>query len=128
MREVKQMAAPYVSRAAASKAAGVNQTQFDRWVQAGALVDEGGQVWIKTSKPFKGWKLRTKAIDEYYHMQTGMRKVKVMIWAYVSTAAGCREVGLNPSQFDRWVQAGALVDDDGQVWIKTAKPVEGWKL
>ena len=57
MREVKQMAAPYVSRAAASKAAGVNQTQFDRWVQAGALVDEDGQVWIKTAKPVEGWKL-----------------------------------------------------------------------
>ena len=57
-----------------------------------------------------------------------MRQVKQMTWAYVSTAAGCREVGLNSDQFRRWVQAGALVDDNGQVWIKTAKPVEGWKL
>ena len=57
MRQVKEMADPYVSRAAASKAAGVNQTQFDRWVQAGALVDDDGQVWIKTAKPVKGWKL-----------------------------------------------------------------------
>ena len=57
-----------------------------------------------------------------------MRQVKQMTWAYVSTAAGCREVGLNSDQFRRWVQAGALVDNDGQVWIKTAKPVEGWKL
>ena len=57
MRKVKEMATPYVSRAAASKAAGINQCQFDRWVQAGALVDEGGQVWIKTCKPVKGWKL-----------------------------------------------------------------------
>ena len=56
MREVKQMAAPYVSRAAASKAAGVNQTQFDRWVQAGALVDDNGQVWIKTAKPVVMWR------------------------------------------------------------------------
>ena len=57
-----------------------------------------------------------------------MRQVKQMTWAYVSTEAGCREVGLNSDQFRRWVQAGALVDDNGQVWIKTAKPVEGWKL
>ena len=56
MREVKKMAAPYVSRAAASKAAGINQTQFDRWVQAGALVDEDGQVWIKTAKPVVMWR------------------------------------------------------------------------
>ena len=57
MREVKKMAAPYVSRAAAARAAGINQCQFDRWIQAEALVDEDGQVWIKTAKPVEGWKL-----------------------------------------------------------------------
>ena len=56
MRKVKQMSEPYVSRAAASRAAGVNQTQFERWVQAGALVDEDGQVWIKTAKPVVMWR------------------------------------------------------------------------
>ena len=57
MRQVKQMAAPYVSRYAASKAVGIQQYQLDRWMQAGALVDNDGQVWIKTAKPVEGWKL-----------------------------------------------------------------------
>ena len=34
----------------------------------------------------------------------------------------------NAFQFHRWREKNAMVDENGQVWIKTGKPVEGWKL
>ena len=55
MREIKTLLQPYKSFYAANKDLGVSLGQLQRWHRLGALVDSDGQVWIKTSKPIKGW-------------------------------------------------------------------------
>jgi hypothetical protein len=60
MRTVKQLLDEHVSIYAANKALGFPRTnafQFHRWSEKNAIVDENGQVWIKTGKPVEGWKL-----------------------------------------------------------------------
>ena len=48
MIKVSELIKSYVSVYAASKALKISATQLHRWVKAGAMVDEEGQVWIKT--------------------------------------------------------------------------------
>ncbi len=55
MREVKQLMKPYKSFYAANKELGVDAWQLQRWQRMGALVDNDGQVWIKTGKTVEGW-------------------------------------------------------------------------
>ncbi len=57
-----------------------------------------------------------------------MRKVDSLLAPHKSIYAAYKALGLRQSgQFKRWSELEAKVDDDGQVWIKTGKPVEGWK-
>ena len=34
------------------------------------------------------------------------------------------ELGIESGKLKRWNDTGALVDDNGQVWIKTGKPIK----
>ncbi len=57
-----------------------------------------------------------------------MRTVRELLAKHKSFYAAFKALGLRQSgQFKRWSELEAKVDDDGQVWIKTGKPVEGWK-
>ena len=58
-----------------------------------------------------------------------MKTIKSILIKYKSFYAADKELGLNVSQMQmqRWSKMGAMVDSDGQVWIKTAKPIEGLK-
>ena len=58
-----------------------------------------------------------------------MKTIKSLLTKYKSFYAADKELGLNVSQMQmqRWSKMGAMVDSDGQVWIKTAKPIEGLK-
>ena len=58
-----------------------------------------------------------------------MKTIKSLLTKYKSFYAADKELGLNvsQSQMQRWSKMGAMVDRDGQVWIKTAKPIKGLK-
>jgi hypothetical protein len=57
-----------------------------------------------------------------------MRTVRELLAKHKSFYAAFKSLGLRQSgQFKRWSDLDAKVDDDGQVWIKTGKPIEGWK-
>jgi hypothetical protein len=52
MRTIKSITDEYKSFYAANKALGLKQSnQLQRHVKMGAMVDENGQVWIKTGSP-----------------------------------------------------------------------------
>jgi hypothetical protein len=52
MRTIKSITDKYKSFYAANKALGLKQSnQLQRHVKSGAIVDENGQVWIKTGSP-----------------------------------------------------------------------------
>lgn len=48
MKSITELTKAYKSVYAAAKALKTNQTQLQRWVHAGAMVDADGNVWIKT--------------------------------------------------------------------------------
>jgi len=48
MKKIKQLLTRYKSQYAAGKANKVTATQLDRLTLVGALVDDDGQVWIKS--------------------------------------------------------------------------------
>tara|TARA_R110000744_G_scaffold65874_1_gene134794 strand:- start:1117 stop:1296 length:180 start_codon:yes stop_codon:yes gene_type:complete len=58
-----------------------------------------------------------------------MRKIKTLLKPYKSLYAAKKDLNIykDSSQLQRWLTIGALVDSDGQVWIKTAKPIKGWE-
>lgn len=53
MKLVKDLAKQYSTANAAAVALKVHPTQLKRWIEAGALVDENGNVWIKTKGSVK---------------------------------------------------------------------------
>ena len=62
------------------------------------------------------------------HLRHKMRTVAEILDEHVSTYAAYKSLNLRQGgQFGKWRNMGAKVDDDGQVWIKTGKPIEGWK-
>lgn len=56
-----------------------------------------------------------------------MKTIKSLLTKYKSFYAAAKELGVNANQMQRWSKMGAMVDRDGQVWIKTAKPIKGLK-
>jgi hypothetical protein len=102
-------------------------------------------------EPLRDFKLRVARVYAYnlkepnaeLHMETPerhyftilrylspMRKVKVLLDAHVSVYAANKSLGFPRSyafQFHRWHKADAIVDNNGQVYIKSGKVIEGWK-
>jgi hypothetical protein len=58
-----------------------------------------------------------------------MRKVKVLLDEHVSTYQANKSLGMGKSinKLKNWADTGAIVDKRGQVYIKSGKPIEGWK-
>jgi hypothetical protein len=57
-----------------------------------------------------------------------MRNIRELLSPFPSFYAAFKFLGLRQSgQFKRWHELNAKVDNDGQVWIKTGKPIEGFK-
>jgi predicted butyrate kinase (DUF1464 family) len=58
-----------------------------------------------------------------------MRTVKELLDAHVSIYAANKALGMGKSinKLKEWADGGAIVDDHGQPYIKTGKPIEGWK-
>ena len=54
-----------------------------------------------------------------------MKTVKSLMSKYKSFYAAAKELGVNANQMQRWSNSGAKFDSNGQVWIKTAKPIKG---
>ena len=59
-----------------------------------------------------------------------MRKVKDLLDEHVSIYAANKTLGMGRSmnKLANWAANGAIVDDNGQPYIKSGKPIEGWKL
>jgi hypothetical protein len=58
-----------------------------------------------------------------------MRTVKELLDAHVSIYAANKALGMGKSinKLKNWADTGAIVDKRGQVYIKSGKPIEGWK-
>ena len=56
-----------------------------------------------------------------------MKTIKSILIKYESTVDASKGLGISAVQLRRWSNAGAKFDSNGQVWIKTAKPIEGLK-
>tara|TARA_R110002124_G_scaffold31092_2_gene105871 strand:+ start:623 stop:802 length:180 start_codon:yes stop_codon:yes gene_type:complete len=56
-----------------------------------------------------------------------MKTIKSLLTKYKSFYAAAKELGVNANQMQRWSNSGAKFDSNGQVWIKTAKPINGLK-
>jgi hypothetical protein len=56
-----------------------------------------------------------------------MKTIKSLLNSYESFAEGSKGLGVSVVQLRRWSKMGAKFDSNGQVWIKTAKPIEGLK-
>lgn len=50
MKQIKTLIEPYKSRSEAAKHMGVHLNQLNRWLSCDAMVNDTGDVWIKTSK------------------------------------------------------------------------------
>jgi hypothetical protein len=58
-----------------------------------------------------------------------MRTIESLLAPHKSIYAAYKALGIRQgSQFKRHLDMGAIIDDDGQPWIKSGKPVEGWKV
>jgi hypothetical protein len=57
-----------------------------------------------------------------------MRTVKELLDAHVSIYAANKALGMGKSinKLKDWANNGAIVDDNGQPYIKSGKPIEGW--
>ncbi len=57
-----------------------------------------------------------------------MRDIRELLVQFPSFYAAYKFLGLRQSrQVKLWHELNAKVDNDGQVWIKTGKPIEGFK-
>jgi predicted butyrate kinase (DUF1464 family) len=58
-----------------------------------------------------------------------MRTVRELLDAHVSVYAANNALGMGKSinKLKEWADGGAIVDDNGQPYIKSGKPIEGWK-
>jgi hypothetical protein len=82
------------------------------------------QKYLKHNKPPLNWGFQVQV----YNQGNNMRTVKELLAKHKSFYAAFKALGLRQSgQFKRWHDLDAKVDYNGQVWIKTGKPVEGWK-
>jgi hypothetical protein len=59
-----------------------------------------------------------------------MRTVKQLLDQHVSIYAANKALGMGKSinKLSEWAANGAIVDDAGQPYIKSGKPIDGWKL
>jgi hypothetical protein len=58
-----------------------------------------------------------------------MRNIRELLAPFPSYYLANKFLGLRQSDnLERLHDLNAKVDDDGQVWIKTGKPIEGFKL
>jgi hypothetical protein len=90
------------------------------------------------NKKIRNVSVRRGHDDEYYleipesHLQStyNMRTVKELLDAHVSIYAANKALGMGKSinKLKDWANNGAIVDDNGQPYIKSGKPIEGWKL
>lgn len=48
-----------------------------------------------------------------------MKLVKDLTKQYSTANAAAVALKVHPTQLKRWIESGAIVDSDGQVWIKT---------
>lgn len=56
-----------------------------------------------------------------------MKPIKEVLSAYASLYRAAKDLGVAANQLKRWLDAGALVDDYGHVWIRTSKkPLRVW--
>ena len=63
-----------------------------------------------------------------YNQGNNMRNIRELLAPFPSFYAANKWLGLRQSpQLGIWHRMDAKVDDDGQVWIKTGKPIEGFK-
>ena len=53
MKPIKDLTKLHSTHNAAAVALKVHPTQLKRWIEAGAMVDESGNVWIKTKGTVK---------------------------------------------------------------------------
>lgn len=56
-----------------------------------------------------------------------MKTIKSLLTNHKSFYAAAKSLGVNINQLQRWSNMGAKFDSNGQVWIKTAKPIEALK-
>lgn len=56
-----------------------------------------------------------------------MKTIKSLLSRYKSFYAASKELGVNANQIQRWSNSDAKFDINGQVWIKTAKPIKELK-
>ena len=56
-----------------------------------------------------------------------MKPIKEVLSAYVSLYAAAKNLNVHANQLSRWLDCGAIVDAEGNVWIKTGKkPLRVW--
>ena len=56
MKPITDFISSCATRSDAAKGLGIHSNQLTRWVDSGALVDDKGHVWIRTSyKPVRIW-------------------------------------------------------------------------
>lgn len=54
-----------------------------------------------------------------------MRNIRDIVKPYASLYKAAKALDMNLGQLVRWYKLGALVDAEGQVWIKTSTPKKG---
>ena len=50
-----------------------------------------------------------------------MKKITNLIKQHKTSNAAAKSLGVHPMQLKRFVEYGAMVDDDGNVWVKRGK-------
>ncbi len=64
MKPITDFISSCATRSDAAKGLGIHSNQLTRWVDSGALVDDKGHVWIRTSKkPLRIWPDNDERID-----------------------------------------------------------------
>jgi hypothetical protein len=65
----------------------------------------------------------------HFKSSDNMRTVKELLDAHVSIYAANKALGMGKSinKLKDWANNGAIVDDNGQPYIKSGKVIEGWK-
>jgi hypothetical protein len=64
-----------------------------------------------------------------FNQGNNMRTVKELLDSHVSIYAANKALGMGKSinKLKDWANNGAIVDDNGQPYIKSGKVIEGWK-
>lgn len=53
-----------------------------------------------------------------------MKPITQITNKFPSLYAAGKALNIHPQQLSRWINVGAMLDDDGNVWIKTGSPVD----